>query len=584
MKTPRWLAGSGEPVQWNLVLGMALCGAAGGAVAAVLMPSGVLLAAVVGLILGLVVASAPMIMALRLLLVNGVLLVVVAAVAQVSRESAVLAAVGMAVVAFAGGIWTALPVVGLAVGSLPVVLYLLIGAKGAEIAPDASSMQAGLAAACGVAGAAAVSVILSIRDPRKEARAATAAMWRSDLPIEKRQSLSLVLLLDSAPRRLRVLATLGTLAEICRRRYVRTSPEGAGAVALAAADRNSASLAGAILPRGKPGAHPVVLEQADASPQGAGRVESARDDKTLHCMFAAQKRASQVLDDDSVAYPRVRPLLALGSQLVARLLRPDSRSFRFAVQRSVALGVGMWAVVNFSPSDNAFWIVLTISTVLLPDSPTTLARAAQRSVGTIAGVVVALPVAVLVPKAFLAPLAVVGLLVGLAYMSRNYAIFAALVGFGIVLLLGAPDDRFLAFAAMRGLDVVIGGVIALAVATVVLPVRPDPLQRLRSAAAAYRSAVSALERYEEGSSRSTRPFYHAQAEAIAARTGLAGDLAAVAPDPALQKRADELVMLADELYVLAAVVVGLPQASVSETPLLSATQDLDRRFAALEAG
>lgn len=580
MKTPRWLASSAEPLQWNLVLGMALCGAAGAAVAAVLLPSGMLLAAVVGLILGLVVASAPVIMALRLLLVNGALLVVVAAVAQVSRESAVLAGVGMAMVAFVGGIWTGLPVVGAVMGTLPVVVYLLIGAKGAEIAPDASSMQAGLAAACGALGAAAVAVVLSMPDPRKADRGAAAAMWQSDLPVEKRQSLALVLALNSASRKLRSLATLGTLTDICRRRWIRDSPEAADAAGLAAAERNSAALAAAILQRRSTQAGAVSIEQPD--PPSAA--PSDADHKARQCMFAAQSRAAEVLDESHVTPPHVRPLLALSGQLLARLLRPDARSFRFAVQRSLALGVGMWAVVHFSPSENAFWIVLTISTVLLPDSPTTLVRAAQRSVGTIVGVLLALPVAALLPEALLTPVAVVGLLVGLAYMNRNYSVFAALVGSAIVLLLGAPDDQFLAYAAMRGIDVVVGGAIALAVATIVLPVRPDPQKRLRSATAAFRSAIAALERYEKGSTSSTRSFYRAQADAIAARTGLAGDLSAVASDPAMQKRADELQTLADELYVLAAVVVGLPQASMSDTPLLSATADLDRRFRALEAG
>ena len=130
--------------------------------------------AIIGLVLGLVVASAPMFMAIRLILLNGVLLVAASALGVGVADNALAAGLVMAVLAFIGAVWTAVPVVGAVFSGLPVLVFLLLVAKAQEFTSGAATLKVAIAAAIGLVAPIALAVLLSIADPARS----TASWWR----------------------------------------------------------------------------------------------------------------------------------------------------------------------------------------------------------------------------------------------------------------------------------------------------------------------------------------------------------------------------------------------------------------------
>ena len=164
---------------------------------------------VIGAILGFLAASAPLFMALRLILLAGVLLVAAAVLGTMVQHTAVIAALVMALVALTTAVWTALPVVGMIFSSLPSLVFILMLAKGQEFANGAPAVAVAVGGLLGMLPAALLAVAKEIWDPRKLDRQMTAALWAPNTPVDKRAMFTRVLLMDGAPTTLLHLAAHG---------------------------------------------------------------------------------------------------------------------------------------------------------------------------------------------------------------------------------------------------------------------------------------------------------------------------------------------------------------------------------------
>jgi len=110
---------------------------------------------------------------------------------------------------------------------------------------------------------------------------------------------------------------------------------------------------------------------------------------------------------------------------------------------------------------HAVWIVIAISTVLVPMSHDTFARARPRITGTVLGAVLGSAVATALPPAVSVALAVAALLFGIAHAISGHRVeFVALMALAVVTLIGAaaPVDALEAGATRIGLTVLGTGV------------------------------------------------------------------------------------------------------------------------------
>ncbi|MDQ1247164.1 MAG: hypothetical protein QG597_1534, partial [Actinomycetota bacterium] len=378
---------------------------------------------VIGAILGFIAASAPMFMALRLILLAGLLLVASATFGTLLQHSAIVAALVMAAVAFVTAIWTALPVVGTIFSSLPATVFILLLAKGDEFAKGAPALVVALAGLLAMLPPSLLAVAVSIRDPRKFDRAMTAALWSRTTPANSRGTYSRVLLLDGAPSTLLYLAAHGSLGMVCRS-WLENNSDGkdpAVAAAMAQGDANGDAIAAALLPRGPlvPRSAPVdttAMAPAAARDPAASQADIAGQTTAAWSLWAAsQQRSQAALAGDTPQRVAVRPVLLILASLVRNLVHPDVSVFRYGVQRALALGVGAFALVQSRGDENVFWVVISLAAVLQANAPSTVEKVARRSVGTFGGVLLAVALSLILPSRLLVPwVAGVALVAGFA--------------------------------------------------------------------------------------------------------------------------------------------------------------------------
>ena len=261
-------ANTDAPVMWaGLVVGL-VCALGAAGLCSLINPHVVPLGLIIAGMLGLVAASAPMFMALRLVLLIGLLMLVSSVLAMAVRDHPVTAALTMAAVAMVTSVWTALPVVGRIFSSLPTLVFVMLLAKGQEFTGAASTLEVGLAVLAAVAVPMVVAVLLSVRDPRKYDREMAAAMWAGDTDAAKLGTFSRVLLLDGAPPPLLYLAAHGMLGRVCERWL---HSRDADSPALPVGQANAGLIAKALLPRGPLQPRPVEITQLPTTP-GATRL------------------------------------------------------------------------------------------------------------------------------------------------------------------------------------------------------------------------------------------------------------------------------------------------------------------------
>lgn len=610
-------ASTDAPLVVNGIIVSAISGLLAAGLCSLVDPRVVPVGLVIGAILGFVAASAPMFMALRLIAVAGLMLVGSAVLGTMVQHTSIVAALVMACLALITSVWTAVPVVGTIFSSLPTLVFILLLAKGDEFAKGAPALVVAAAGLLAMLPPVLLAVAISARDPRKYDRAMTAALWRPDTPADKRGTFARVLLLDGAPSPLLFLAAHGSLGLVCRSWLQRDgqrsedpppaataaeapapdAPAAAGlSDGLAQGDANAEAIAAALLPKGPLLPRDVSIDTDAMSPRPSagsggtpGPATPAREEAAAWSLWAAsQQRARSVLAADAAPEPVVlRPLLIILGSLIRCLLQPEVSVFRYGVQRALVLGAGAFAVVQSGGQESFFWILITMSAVLQANAPSTAMKVARRSVGTFVGVLAAVALSFLLPSWLLVPwLAGTAMVMGFAWMQRNYTLTALLSGFAVVLLYGAPTDDVVPYAILRAVDVVIGGVLAALVARFVMPVKPRLAARRRYLVESLRGLEHALrQRLADPTAVPVTRLAAYQSEVSRAMSDLRTDLALTTDADVVRAYQDDLAgFVADDekLFVLGMTVVDLARDSgVADLPVAAALDwlrhDIDTR-------
>lgn len=260
-------------------------------------------------------------------------------------------------------------------------------------------------------------------------------------------------------------AVRSTLAD--PRPFGRSAAAAAFATLLTEADRIRATLA-RISTRGKIGAYDAVRETVaralDAVATGLASATAPRDDALLaeleappddavvRALFgqvrAALRNAAVPLRGLTIAHPgllrNVFPDLDVSLATLRANLWVDSPFGRHAVRLAIVLATCAFAVHLFS-WQRGYWMTLTAALVLRPDFTTTFSRGIARIAGTVAGVVLATALVVLLPDTPHVSLAFAILFVTLGYavFQMNYGLFSMAVTAYIVFLLallGTPEE------------------------------------------------------------------------------------------------------------------------------------------------
>lgn len=547
---------------------------------------------IIGAILGFVAASAPMFMALRLIAVAGLLLAGSAVLGVVVQHTAVVAALTMVVLAMVTSVWTAVPVVGTIFSSLPTLVFILLLAKGGEFAQGAPALMVAVAGLLAMVPPALLAVAINARDPRKYDRAMTAALWRQGTPADKRGAFARVLLLDGAPTTLLYLAAHGSLGLVCRSWIESHGPAaGTSSAGLTQGDANAEAIATALGPKGPLLPRAVTVEtaamRAAGKPSGSA-APTSQAAAAWSVWAASQHRAQAVLAGDAAPERIVlHPLLIILGSLLRCLWRPEVSVFRYGVQRALVLGAGVFALVQSGGQESYFWVLITMSSVLQANAPSTAMKVARRSAGTFVGVLAAVALSFVLPSWLLVPwLAGTALVLGFAWMQRNYTMTALLSGFAVVLLYGAPTNDVASYAVLRAVDVVIGGVLAALVARFVMPVRPRLTARRTALVDSLRDLEHALrQRLTDPTTVPVTRLASFQSQVSRAVSDLRTDLALTSDEDVVRAYEEDLAGFLDDdekLFVLGMTVVDLAERpGLDDLPVTSALDwlrdDIDTR-------
>lgn len=150
--------------------------------------------------------------------------------------------------------------------------------------------------------------------------------------------------------------------------------------------------------------------------------------------------------------------------------RVDPTLIRFTARLGVLLMLGV-ALFQYGHITRGYWLPLTIVVVLQPDYGSTRLRAAQRLLGTLAGVALASGLLFLrLPPAVILS-AIAATIFGFAYhLRKHYAVAVLFITLMIVLLTEATSTVTFQFTIERFLATLAGGVLAMLAALLFWPV------------------------------------------------------------------------------------------------------------------
>ena len=154
---------------------------------------------------------------------------------------------------------------------------------------------------------------------------------------------------------------------------------------------------------------------------------------------------------------------------IAANLAPGSTSLRHALRWGTALGlgVGVYHVIHLGP--HGYWVPLTVLFVLRPEPDETVERIAMRAVGTLAGLALATPLAMLIGGLDVVEALAIALTAAFSFalLAIEYALFTAAITTFIILSAHALGQAAEQAAGQRALATLIGlGIVAMAVAPV----------------------------------------------------------------------------------------------------------------------
>ncbi len=579
---------AGSPIAWDrslaVLLGMAFAVVLGEGLDRLVGGNTVLVSGMTGMFLGVLAVAGPFMMSARLIVVAGVLMSLTSALAAVAHEHAWLAVAGMVVVVFIGTVWTAIPLVGRLLGTFPAIVYLLILARGRTFTGGAAGWRVLLASLVAVVAALLVLLVLRGRDIRRPARQLSAGAWNAAAPWSALGSALMVLRLDAAPTTLVSVTESAVLAKIARDRLAEQSDSSA----YQAADGAERAIAQALLPAG-----PIVpRDVTDAVQPAVARLRAAGDSAgataegyAWNRWAAALHHAAGVLGGTITAHHLPFSDASLTRMQISSVLHPDSSSFRYGVQRALALGVATYVMVS-TTLPNFYWLLLAMFSVLQTNASATWVRAAQYAFGTWVGAVAAVLLGLVLPTKVVSGLAILLLIAGFAWMVRNYAVMCVGVAAAVVLLTGAPDGAYLKWAGLRALDVTIGALLAVVVSLLVLRVRPEPGKHVARAKAALLAAIGELREALTDEAKAKQLTLNSQGSFLRQLNNLSADEQMMSDPSAAKAAAGQLWRADEQVMALASVAFDgsleqLP-GQPGRAPLAAGLDQLSEGVAAIE--
>lgn len=196
----------------------------------------------------------------------------------------------------------------------------------------------------------------------------------------------------------------------------------------------------------------------------------ARNLSTLDAQLttATQPMQGAVLGDIAL-FDRTPRSLADAWGRVRKQLHARSALFRHAVRLTLALGLG-YVAMQLTDPQHGYWILLTTLFVCQPTYGATVARVAQRILGTALGLLVGWALLRLFPSLYLQALLAVAAGV-LFFLTRTQRYVVATAGITLMVLLcfNQATGEGYALIVPRLLDTVLGGLISAAAMFLVLP-------------------------------------------------------------------------------------------------------------------
>lgn len=226
---------------------------------------------------------------------------------------------------------------------------------------------------------------------------------------------------------------------------------------------------------------------------------------------------------------------------ISRHLTPQSALFRHAIRMSVLL-CGGYAMIQLTQMQHGYWILLTSLFVCQPNYNATRRRLALRIIGTLAGILIGLPVLYFVPslEGQLTLIVLSGVLF-FAFRNVQYAHATLFITLLVLLCFNLLGEGF-EVAVPRILDTLIGCAVAWAAVTFIWPDwrfrgLPAVIDKTLNANCRYLDAV--LEQYHQGKSNSLR-YRVARRDAHNSDAELASVVANMSSEPhAIRNKLDD---------------------------------------------
>lgn len=419
-------------------------------------------------------ASLPLRLALRVQLSLGAAFIVMLLLGTVTSGSP-LAAVVLAILVFAFTLAWWVQVIGPMVATLPVVAFV-IGALG--VTHGMTALQILEDVVLGTATGIVFALVTKIWDSRKRARLAVAKAWLPECSINQRIAAARMVHLDGRPDGLTTLVRDAARTHLGLQ-FLRSAQSLQSQSLVAAIEEQSRRISAALLPRGPLIPRPVPgVDNQDASTQSSDAELTGLQRLGRDTAAASIADATRVMSGEPPSINGSTYGDEFTREYFSALRHPDPFLRSWAIQRAVVLGLAMLAVGLSRLNLDFIWAFVGLLLTLNPFNG--LAVATKRFIGTTVGIVLAAALSVVVPIEILYPyLAVCVFGIGLGYIQRNYAIFAAALGFFIALAIGIPHHNVPLWAGLRSLDTLIGVTIGVIASRVVLVPRASPPARVR---------------------------------------------------------------------------------------------------------
>lgn len=262
-------------------------------------------------------------------------------------------------------------------------------------------------------------------------------------------------------------------------------------------------------------------------------------DAQLANIESEQSLASDQTEENSLSDDRLTGWSDIRLR-ISRHLTPQSALFRHAIRMSVVLCVG-YAFIQFTGMQHGYWILLTSLFVCQPNYNATRRRLALRIIGTLAGILIGLPILYFVPslEGQLILIVISGVLF-FAFRTVQYAHATMFITLLVLLCFNLLGEGF-EVAAPRVYDTLLGCAIAWAAVSFIWPdwkfrQLPAIVRKTLNADCRYLDAI--LVQYHQGKDNGL-PYRIARRDAHNSDAELASVISNMSADPQADKTIQE---------------------------------------------